>query len=133
LQIPFIHQITNKKIGIITANAACLKSEHFTAVGVAQNLPMAIAGMENQVEFRDAVLREKGSLDSGKIQNEVVQVTKELIQEHPDTGSILLECSDLPPYGHAVQSAVNLPVFDFFTMINYVHCALVRSPFSGFM
>lgn len=133
LQIPLIHQITNKKIGIITANAACLKPGHFTAVGVSQNLPMAIAGMENQVEFRDAVLREKGSLDSGKIQNEVVKVTKELVQKHPDTGSILLECSDLPPYAHAVQSAVNLPVFDFFTLINYVHTALVRSPFSGFM
>lgn len=133
LQIPFIHQITQKKIGIITANAACLKPDHFTAVGVSQTLPMAIAGMENQVEFRDAVLREKGSLDSEKIQDEVVNVAKELVQKHPDIGSILLECSDLPPYAHAVQSAVNLPVFDFFTMINYVHTALVRTPFSGFM
>lgn len=133
LQIPFIHQITHKKIGIITANAACLKPDHFTAVGVSHNLPMAIAGMENQVEFRDAVLREKGSLDSEKIQDEVVNVTKKLVQKHPDIGSILLECSDLPPYAHAVQSAVHLPVFDFFTMINYVHTALVRTPFSGFM
>ena len=133
LQIPFIHQITQKKIGIITANASCLTSEHFTAAGVPQTLPMAIAGMENQVEFRDAVLREKGTLDSEKIQEEVVNVATALIQNHPDIGSILLECSDLPPYAHAVQKAVNLPVFDFFTMINYVHTALVRSPFSGFM
>jgi aspartate/glutamate racemase len=133
LQIPFIHQITKKKIGIITANAGCLQSRHFTSVGVSQNVPLVVAGMENQPEFRDAVLLEKGSLDSDKIQNEVVEVAKELVQKHPDIGSILLECSDLPPYAHAVQAAVKLPVFDFFTMINYVHTALVRSPFSGFM
>jgi aspartate/glutamate racemase len=133
LQLPFIHQITKKKIGIITANAGCLQPRHFTSVGVSQNVPLVIAGMENQPEFRDAVLLEKGSLDSDKIRNEVVEVAKKMVQNHPDVGSILLECSDLPPYAHAVQAAVNLPVFDFFTMINYVHTALVRSPFSGFM
>ncbi|MFN2357091.1 MAG: aspartate/glutamate racemase family protein [Desulfotignum sp.] len=133
LQIPFIHQITKKKIGIITANASCLRPGHFTSAGVSLDLPLVIAGMEDQPEFRDAVLMEKGSLDSDKIRNEVVEVAKELVQNHPDIGSILLECSDLPPYAHAVQSAVKLPVFDFFTMINYVHTTLVRSPFSGFM
>lgn len=44
-----------------------------------------------------------------------------------------LECSDLPPYAAAVQGAVNLPVFDFTTMINYIHSSLVRMPFKGFM
>ena len=133
LQIPFIHQITNKKIGIITASAACLQARHFTAVGVSQKLPLVIAGMEDQKEFSDAVLKEKGSLDSAKIQKEVVGVAQEMTAAHPDIGSILLECSDLPPYAHAVQSAVGLPVFDFFTMINYVHTVLVRKPFAGFM
>lgn len=133
LQISFIHQITARKIGIITANATCLQSKHFIATGVGEKVPLAVAGMENQPEFRGAILQEKGSLDSGKIENEVVEVAKKLVQENPDMGSILLECSDLPPYAHAVQAAVGLPVFDFFTMINYVHTTLVRSSFSGFM
>ena len=133
LQIPFMYQITGKKIGIITANSTCLHAKHFTATGISDNFPVAVAGMENQPEFRDAILLEKGSLDSEKIETEVVEVARELIKQNPDIGSILLECSDLPPYAHAVQAAVGLPVFDFFTMIHYVHTSLVRKPFSGFM
>lgn len=133
LQIPFIHQITGKKVGIITANASCLTPKHFQATGIPQSLPMIIAGMENQTEFREAVLEEKGSLDSSKIEQEVVQVAKKLVASNPDVGAILLECSDLPPYAKAIQQAVDLPVFDFFTMINYVHTACVRLPFQGFM
>ncbi|MBC2705278.1 aspartate/glutamate racemase family protein [Desulfobacula sp.] len=133
LQIPFIHQITGKKVGIITANATCLQPKHFTSTGINDDIPIVIAGMENQPEFRDAILYEKGSLDSRKIEQEVVTVVEILLKQNPDIGSILLECSDLPPYAHAIQAAVGIPVFDFITMINYVHTTLVRAPFSGFM
>jgi len=133
LQIPFMYQITGKKIGIITADASCLKPKHFASTGISDGFPLVIAGMENQPEFRDAILKEKGSLDSLKIQNEILEVAKELVRNNPDIGTILLECSDLPPYAHIVQNEVGLPVFDFFTMINYVHTTLVRMPFKGFM
>lgn len=133
LQIPFMYQVTGKKIGIITANASRLQSKHYTSTGITNDIPLVIAGMENQPEFRDAILNEKGSLDSPKIQTEVVAVAQEMVKQNPDIGSILLECSDLPPYANAVQTATGLPVFDFFTMINYVHTTLARTPFSGIM
>src|SRR4030042_4988492 len=64
LQIPFIYQTLrrNQKIGIITADSASLTAEHFTAVRVAPEIPLVIAGMENQKEFSEAVLKEKGTL-----------------------------------------------------------------------
>lgn len=133
LQVPFIYQITGKPVGIITAHSARVTPKHFTSVGIADNLPIAIAGMEDQQEFNEAVLEEKGTLDSLKIEEEVVGVARNLIRENPDVGSILLECSDLPPYASAVQQAVGRPVFDFITMINYVHSGLVRTPYRGFM
>jgi hypothetical protein len=133
LQLPFMYQTTGKKVGIITADAGNLFPKHFASTGVPKDFPMAIAGMENQPEFSSAVLKEKGTLDSDIIENEIVVVVKELVHQHPDIGSILLECSDLPPYAHAVQTAVGLPVFDFYTMITYVHTTLVRKHFHGFM
>lgn len=133
LQLPFMYQITGGKVGIITADASNLLPKHFSSTGVPKGFPMAIAGMENQPEFSSAILKEKGTLDSDIIENEIVIVVKELVNQHPDIGSILLECSDLPPYAHAVQTAVGLPVFDFFTMINYVHTTLLRMPFHGFI
>jgi hypothetical protein len=133
LQIPLIYQMTRKPVGIITANANSLKKAHFEAVNVTPDIPVIIAGMETQPEFSSAVLEEKGTLDSDKIQDEVVSVADKMVKDHPDIGAMVLECSDLPPYAHAVQAAVQRPVFDFFTMIQYIHTSLVRTPFTGFM
>lgn len=133
LQIPFIYQIKNQKIGIITADSKSLTPEHFISVGVNKEIPLLIGGMEDQKEFREAILEEKGTLDSDLIESEVVGVAKKLITENPDIGALVLECSDLPPYAHAIQKEVNLPIFDFTTMIQYVHTALVRKEFQGFM
>jgi len=133
LQIPFIYQIKKQKIGIITADSKSLTPEHFISVGVNKEIPLLIGGMEDQKEFREAILEEKGTLDSDLIESEVVGVAKKLITENPDIGALVLECSDLPPYAHAIQKEVNLPIFDFTTMIQYVHTTLVRKEFQGFM
>lgn len=133
LQIPFIYQIKKQKIGIITADSKSLTPEHFISVGVNKEIPLLIGGMEDQKEFREAILEEKGTLDSDLIEREVVGVAKKLITENPDIGALVLECSDLPPYAHTIQKEVNLPIFDFTTMIQYVHTALVRKEFQGFM
>lgn len=133
LQIPFMHHITapGRRIGIITANADALTDDHFAAVGVSPDIPLAIAGMQHCDEFRQAILEEKGSLDSDRMAAEVVAVADGLVRRHPDTGAILLECSDLPPFAHAVQAATGLPVFDFITMIRHVHAALDQRPYHG--
>ncbi len=133
MQIPFIHQITGKPIGIITADASRLTRKHFENSGISEELPVVVAGMESQQEFREAVLEEKGTLNSPHIEQEVVGVAGKLVEANPELGAILLECSDLPPYAHAVQVATGLPVFDFVTMIEYVHRSLVRMPYNGFM
>lgn len=135
LQIPFIYQMLprGRKIGVISADSSALTFEHFSSVGINPDIPLILGGMENQKEFREAVLLEKGTLDSDQIKREVVEVAEEMVYKDPDIAVIVLECSDLPPYAAAVQAAVNRPVFDFITMIQYVHSALVRRQFQGFM
>ena len=135
LQIPFIHRILppKKKIGIITANASVLTPEHFTNAGISQSTPLVIRGMEDQTEFRESVLEEKGTLDSEKVEEEVVAVASAMVADDPEVGAILLECSDLPPYAAAVFKATGRPVFDFITMIRHVHSALTPRPYNGFM
>lgn len=133
LQIPFIYAITGKRVGIITANANRLTPRHFEACKVAHTIPRAIGGMEECEEFRTAILEEKGTMDSAAIEREVCDVAQKLLIAYPDVGAILLECSDLPPYAHAIQQATGLPVFDFITMIDYVQATVARKPYQGFM
>ncbi len=135
LQIPFIRQLLppRKQIGILTANAGALTGAHFDAVGVTDTEGLVIRGLEDCREFREAVLEERGTLDSDLMAQEVVAAAKEMAAAHPDIGAVLLECSDLPPFAHAVQQAVSLPVFDFNTMIRHVQTAVVQHPYHGYM
>ncbi len=131
LQVPLMHQITGKRVGIICADKSKLTQEHFGAVGVAPDTPLALAGMEEMPAFTQAVFQPDGLWDDEAIRAEVIEAAEQLVGTNGDIGSILLECSDLPPYATDVQRATGLPVFDFTTMIDYVHSSLARTRFSG--
>ena len=135
MQIPFISLLIgeNAKVGIITADAKSLNADLLAAVGVADATNLVIGGLENQQQFYQFAIEETGSLDSAAVEKEVVTVARNMAAENPRMRAILLECSLLPPYGAAVQAAVNLPVFDYITMINFVFAAVVKQQFSGFM
>jgi hypothetical protein len=91
---------------------------------------LVIRGLQNQKHFKDAAIDEIGILDSDGIRAEVVQAAKEIISDHPEIRSLLLECSMLPPYSEGVQQATGLPVYDFLTMIDYVYSAVVKKHFA---
>lgn len=133
LQIPFIHTITGRPVGILTADASALTPRHFEGVGVSADIPVRVMGLEDCEEFSSAILREKGTLDSALIEAEVVAKARALQLQHPQIGSILLECSDLPPYAHAIQRATGLPVYDYIGMIENVARSYRARPYQGFM
>jgi len=134
LQIPFIKTglPDDAKIGIITANSKSLTADVFKKIGVADD-PVVIFGLENSNHFKEAVFDEIGFLDSDRIREEVVGIAKKLTAGHPAIRSILLECSMLPPYGKAVQQAVNLPVYDYLTMIDHVYSSVAKKRFDDVM
>lgn len=131
MQIPFMYRTTRKPVGIITAKAAELKAIHFEKTGVSPDIPVVVGGMDDQPEFVSAILEEKGTLNSALIEREAVDVARRLKEENPEIGSLLLECSDLPPYACAIQKEVDLPVFDFVTMINFANSSIARTAYSG--
>ena len=134
LQIPFIAATLPDPaaIGIITANSKSLTPDVFKKIGVKDD-SLIIYGLEDSRHFKEAVFDETGFLDSDKIRQEVVGIAKKLTAEPPEVKSILLECSMLPPYGKDVQQAVNLPVYDYLTMIDYVYSSVVKKRFDDVM
>ena len=135
LQIPFISRMISvgKKVGILTANSESLDAALLEKVGVDDSIPIYIKGMESKENWYKSIIAVEGTLNPDKMEEELVSAAKEMVEEDPAIRAILLECTDMPPYGAAVQEAVNLPVFDFVTMINYVYLAVVKQRFQGFM
>ncbi|MDX2480782.1 MAG: aspartate/glutamate racemase family protein [Desulfuromusa sp.] len=129
-QLSFINQIlrNDQKIGVVTANAVALTPSLFAAVGYAEPDNLVIQGLETTRYFCEAAIEEVGTLDSDRIREEVVHAALQLTQDQ-SVGALLLECSLLPVYGRSVQQATGLPVFDFLTMIDFVHSALVKKSF----
>lgn len=54
-----------------------------------------------------------------------------LVAEHPDIGTILLECTDMPPYAYRIQTELGLPLCEAITLIRYVKTLVTRTPCYG--
>ena len=135
LQLKFIINLIgmDDKIGIITSNSEALRKYVINDFFNVAKDKIVIRGMENKEHFVSIFYEEKGELDTTKFEEEVVSVAKEMVSNNPEVKIILCECSAMAPYGPAIQNAVELPVFDYITMINYVHSATIKQRFNGFM
>jgi hypothetical protein len=119
-----------KKLGIITGEKASLLPAHFEAAGLDYSR-CAIIGMEGCSEFEAMAWNDQQTtLDVEQVKAEIVAMAQRLVDENPDVGAILFECSLFPPYAAAVQDVVSVPVFDFTHLVNMVHDAVRRHPFS---
>jgi len=134
LQVPMIMRAlkADQKVGIICAEADSLTPDTLFACGIDEPSRIAIADAQRIPEFLN-ISKSAGHFDSQSILEDLVETAKQLVSANPEVAAILLECSDMPPYAWAIQNAVRLPVFDFITMINWIHDAVVRRPFCGFI
>ncbi len=136
LLVPLVSRMIGRKnkVGILASGRGALKDPFLRNVGIDESVPIAIAGMEEMEEFPAVFNREERLVTDTKVlEKEVVTVAAKLVKENPDIGAIVLECSDMPPFAAAVQETVNLPVFDFITLINMVYLAVVKKRYEGFM
>jgi hypothetical protein len=133
LQVPLVGRMLGPDavLGVVVSGANSLSDEHLRLARAGSDVKVVIASMQGKPQFTAAVCEERGELDFEAVTAEAVEVALALVREHPQVKALLFECVDLPPYAHAVQEAVGLPVFDITTLIGHFHAALVRKPFSG--
>ena len=133
VQADMIHRMTGRPVGVLTASADLLTDDHLRAVG-AGSVPIVIEGMDAGPEFSEVILRnDRDDMDLAKIEAELLEAGERLLARAPQTGAILLECTDLPPYAHSLQTRLGRPVFDIITLATMVDNAVGRRPFSGFI
>ncbi len=122
-----------QKIGMLTAYEKGITPDLFKSCGVYDPSIVVVRGLEKLPAFSEGIMEDNGLLDNKAIRQEVVNAAVTMVKENSDIGAIVLECSDLPPYAADIQRAVKLPVFDFITMIKYIHYATSQKPYHGFI
>lgn len=122
-----------QQLGILCANRSSLDQRMLAAVGIGENAPIVVAGMEHCPGFRGAILEDQGWMDLDQVRDEVVSTAVRLVTAHPEIGALLLECSDMPPYAKQIHEATGRPVWDFVTLIDWIHAGVVRRSYDGFI
>ncbi len=115
----------DRAVGIMTVDSASLGPRHLSAAGIAEEIPIVIAGLEKGRAFTPVLLDNELELDVDAARREHVEVARDLIERHPEVGAIVLECTNMPPYAQAIRETAGRPVFDITTLIRMVHAALV--------
>jgi hypothetical protein len=133
MQVPWLQAALppGKRVGIVTISAASLTPAHLRSVGVPLDTPLV--GTEHGREFFRVIVKgEKDDMDVALAEQDVVDAGKALVSRNPDVAAIVLECTNMPPYAAALRAAVNLPVYDIYSMITWFHAGLrprdFRSP-----
>ena len=136
IQIPWIRAGlgTDGEIGVICADIESFTDDMLSqcSVSEADKARCHIVGAGDKPEF-SSLLERRGFFDNSVIEKELIELATNLVDTHPKIKAILLECSDMPPYSALVQKAVKLPVYDFMTLIDFVHLAVAQKPYYGFI
>lgn len=127
MQIPFVWRMLKEEqaICVITARAKSLTKDHFNNVGVAEEIPVHVKGVEDYPEWSKLLSSDLDiEVDLDLLEKEIVSLSLKAIKDHPEIGAFVIECTDIPPFTNAIREATKLPVFDFVTMVNYVYQSL---------
>ena len=124
MQIPLIERILppSKHVGVLTVSAASLTPEHFTAAGADPETP--VVGTDGGREFTRCMIDDMPSLDAAAAERDILDAGEALVAAHPSTGAVLLECTNMAPYGRALSERLALPVFDIVSFMSWFHAGL---------
>jgi len=134
LQVPLILQslMPEQKIGIVAASSDEQLEKVFDQCDIRNPSRLVVIGAQDLSEIQKIDRYERG-FNSYKLEQELKELVKQSIKDHPEIGALLLKCSDFPLYAWAIQNATRLPVFDMISLINWVYYGVVRMPFRGFI
>ena len=129
MQIPFIERILppGKRVGVITISARSLGREHLIAAGADPETP--VVGTDDGREFSRAIIGDEMRLDAALAERDIIDAADTLVAAHPDTGAVLLECTNMVPYARAVHEHTRLPVFSIYSFVTWFQAGLAPRDF----
>lgn len=109
-------QALGRRCGVVTIEAASLSAAHFEAVGADPATP--VEGITLGAPLHRTLMLDLPTLDEADAQRQVLAAAQRLRVRHPDIDTLVLECTNLPPYAPALRSVTGLPVLDVVTLLN---------------
>lgn len=99
-------------VSVLTFDAAKLWAGHWTA---ARAPGTQLIGLRPEMHLRQVIERDIADLDAGRAAEEIADMLRARLA--PDCESLLLECTNLPPYKTAIRAVFHGAIHDILTEI----------------
>ncbi len=103
---------SEERVGVLTIDADSLSPLHWQGAGVSPELlrRVVVGGLPADSHFCQTILGNQPDLDAQHAQAEVVAAALKIQQTAPSLKTLILECTNLPPYQGAIENATGLKV-----------------------
>ena len=124
MQVPLIAATLprSKHVSILTISRASLTPAHLSAANVSADTP--IAGVDPNSEFAKRILGNETTLDVATAREDMLRAGRTLMAEHPGTGAIVLECTNMVPYAADLRAVLGVPVYSIYSFVIWFQAAL---------
>lgn len=127
IMVPWIHSMLNKdrEIAIFTERAHNMTEEHFRKVGwSSSDVPVIVKGMALDAYFPKIYCDDGLAADVELLRKDMEIISTEQMRDHPETGAIILECTNMGPFVGYVQDITGVPVFGINQLISFIWSSL---------
>ena len=123
-QVPFVQAglPNGQGVGVISVHAGNLTPAHLLAAGAPADTP--VVGTEGGRELTRVIMNDLDELDYQAARQDVLDAGEALLAKAPETGAIVLECTNMAPYAGALQAHVGRPVYDIVSLICWLQAGL---------
>ncbi len=116
-----LRQRQHGKVAVMGLLQGSITPAHLAAAGVAPDLPVgALPGDAHLLNVLRANDPDR-PIDAARAGVELIAAARALLDRAPDTGALVLECTNLPPYQAALAEALDLPVYGFYDWLVAIH------------
>lgn len=115
-------QARQRRCGVITIEAASLGAAHLEGVGADPATP--VEGITPGSALHRTLLEDLPTLDIDDARAQVLAAGRRLLARAPQIDTLVLECTNLPPYADALRAATGMRVLDVVTLLDARMAAL---------
>jgi len=129
MQVPMLQGLLprGRRVGVLTISKASLTPEHLKASGVPADTP--IVGTDEGREFSRAILDDEPAMDVELARADLIDAGDRLIKDFPETGAIVLECTNMVPYAADLRQRLGLPVYSIYSFVTWFQAGLMPRVF----
>ena len=96
-------ELSGERCAVLTIDALALDAHQLTGVGADTATP--VGGVAPGCEFQRRLLGNETTMDLRQAGQDVVAGALALVKAHPEVTTLVLECTNMPPYAQAVAAA----------------------------